>query len=240
MRSLFLALLCFSLTGSLAAQDEPSSEEQALVLFERARDAYRDGGFQRSVFLLEEAIRLHDVPPLHYNLALALQELGRWERAKAEYELFLELEPDSDQRTRVEARIAVLEANLTRLAEAEAATVEPEPEVEPVEPEPPEPPRSPSAVPWIVFGAGAAAAGVGAVFAILAGSSIDEARDAPDHASAVGPAADASDRATVANVLLIAGGAVAAAGLVWAIVDRGRSRVDATVGLGTIGLRGSF
>ncbi|MEM9074013.1 MAG: tetratricopeptide repeat protein [Myxococcota bacterium] len=227
------ALLLVALLLPSFAKAQADAESQALVLFDRAREAFRNGAFERSALLLEEAISLHDVAPLHYNLGRSYQELGRQEDALSEYRRFLAMEPDTPERPRVEARIAILEAQLRP---------EPEPEPEPdPEPEPePEPEAEVRAGPWILLGTGVAILGGGVVAGVLSNRAEDDARNAPSQEAAEAPAERADRRARAANALFAIGGAVAITGLAWGIVDRRRARVEVQAGLGSVLVRGRF
>lgn len=216
------AVLCslvaiFAVTATVegaAAQDAP--EVTAAILAERARVLFEAGDFERSATLLEEAIATHDDPALHYNLARSLQELGRWQDSRDEYVRFLEASPDTPQRARIEARIALLDE---RIAEASA----PPPVVPvapPIEPTPIEPPsRGVEPAPWILTGLGAATLVVGTVFAVLFDQQVGLARSAPDHATALPHAMLAEQHAITADVLFGVGGLTLAIGFVWGIVD---------------------
>lgn len=237
---LFYASTVFAAFSSVADAQDEDTRERALVYFRGARDAYEAGEFQRSVVLLEEALELHDVASLHYNLGRALHELGRWRDARAEYVKFLDMDPDTEERARVEARIVVLTETIEReeLAEQRQAPA-PEPPGETSTSEGAAP-REVQAAPWILLSVGVAAFGAGAVSGVLSRRSLDEVRGAPDHRSALSVGETARRRATLANVLFVSGAVVSATGLIWGLVSRRRPRVEVDVGLTSIGLRGRF
>lgn len=226
LRTLVLGVLCVALMASPGMAQEAADEEQAAVLFERARDAYRQGEFERAEVLLREAISAADVPALHYNLARTLHELGRWQEAIEQYRLFLEGSPESPETPRVQARIALLEE---RIAAAALAASEAEPDIGAAidAPAPPsavvsgESARGPSPWPWVVAGLGVAAIGGGVAFGVSSQSAVDAARAAPDQVRADELRRLAQGRATTANAFYIAGGVLAAVGLIWGIVDVG-------------------
>ena len=185
---------------------------------------FDEGDFARSATLLEEALTLHDDPALHHNLARALQELGRWQDARDEYARYLEGAPDTPQRARIEARIALLDA---RIAEAEA---EPEPIDVPAVAESAIPSRGIEAAPWVVSGIGAASLLVATVFAVLFDREVGIARVASDHVTAVPHAMAAEQYAITADVLFAAGGLSLFIGVVWGIVDLGEVSAQSTAG----------
>lgn len=233
--ALVLLLLCISVSSG-AAQLAPA-EEQAAVLFERARDAYRQGEFERAEVLLREALSAADVPALHYNLARTLHELGRWREAIDEYEAFLGGSPDSPEAPRVRARVALLEERIAeqeRLgeqhraeSEASIATVAASaamPDLANPASGPGEQPSGASPWPWIVAGIGVAAVGGGVGFGLASQASVDEARSAPNQVAAEEHRRQAAVQARASNALSIAGGVVAVAALIWGIVDAVASR----------------
>lgn len=164
-----LALLFVLTPLGLSAQDL-SPEDQSVVFFERAREAFDLGEFERANLLLREAIELNDVAPLHYNLARSLQELGQWEEAFDEYVTFLRMAPDTPERTRVEARIRIIGERIQQqheTATTEETTREATDEMPVEEARETGSVRRPSSSGWVVFGVGLAA---------LAGGSVRTAR----------------------------------------------------------------
>lgn len=236
-----VGLLCLSsmMPENVIAQDE-DARDRALVYFRGARDAYEAGEFQRSVVMLEEAVELHDIASLHYNLARALQELGRWQEARDEYTIFLEMDPDTQERGRVEARIVVLNETLRQEEPAEEGPSPPVDVSRPLELEAPaaDGPRQP--LPWIVFGTGAALIGGGAVAGGLSRASVQDIREAADHQSALVIGQTAQRRANIANALFVSGAVVCVTGLIWGLVAKRKPRVEVDVGASTIQLRGRF
>src|SRR5262249_45526764 len=90
-----------------------------------------------------------------------------------------------------------------------------------------------SVAPWVVTGVGVAAVGAGVVFGLLASSKHDAATTEPVQTTANAEQSQAKTFATIADVSIIAGGAIAAGGLVWGLLslrsgdktDRGSARV---------------
>jgi len=224
----------------------------------RARDLYRDGTerFRRgevapALEAFQEAYRLDPHPVLAYNIARAHETLGQVEEAIASFRLYLELDPQASDRGAVEQRIATLEADLDarralerrndELARAAARPRDAAP--------PPPPPREPSAVPWVIAGVGVLGVGAGGVLGVLASGKRGDAEDEPVATRAAELDGDASSLATAANVAFIAGGTVAAVGVVLGIIDLRRSSVGAgrtpagirvAAGPGSVSLRGRF
>ncbi|MBW2464144.1 MAG: hypothetical protein JRH11_21020, partial [Deltaproteobacteria bacterium] len=80
--------------------------------------------------------------------------------------------------------------------------------------------------PWVLIGTGGAALGAGVVFGLLAQSERDNAAADPVHETTVAGAERADTFATVANVLFVTGGVLAATGLTWVIVESASGSVD--------------
>lgn len=79
--------------------------------------------------------------------------------------------------------------------------------------------ESVSPIPWVVTAVGAAAAGAGIVFAVLSDQAQDDAVADPIQASAFDSAQRGEDYVTVANVLFVSGGVIAAAGIAWLLAE---------------------
>lgn len=218
-----------AMAGPAPAQPEaPSAEsrERAQQLFAESAAHYKKGEFGRAIELLREAFELAAEPVLLYNLGRAYQGDGQLDQAIAAYERYLELDPDIADRGALEKRIATLrrqiderqdlerQAREARAGEARAAQRPPADD-------------GPSAIPWVVTAVGAAGVVVGVVLGALASGREEDAEADPIHQSATDSLDDARTLATAANVSFIAGGAVAAAGLIWGIVDVAQSGDDA-------------
>lgn len=233
LTALVLATLASTLSVSASAQDDDAQR-----FYMRGAAAYGNGDFDEAAALFERAYELSGDAPLLYNLGLAREQAGDTARAIAAYERFLEAVPDAPERTEVERSLATLRRHLALELERAAP-------IEPVTPAPPvaEARRSPEAAPWIVAGIGAAGLLAGAVVGGLAQSDYDAARGEPEHRRAGELERSANDLGAVANVLFVAGGVVAAAGVVWGIVDvstLGPVRAEVAFGPGSVSFRGTF
>jgi tetratricopeptide (TPR) repeat protein len=199
-----LVLLC----SPLAAHAQPE-RERAFELFERAELEYAEGDLEEAERLLAEALSIFHEPALVYNLARARERLGRTEEAIAGYRAYLDEVPDAPNRGVIERQIETLERSLR------------EPEREPE----PEPVRlvtvdsdPPLVAPLIVGTVGVLALGTAALLGGFAVAERDAAIEAPSHLEGMADLERGETLATVANVLFAAGGAVLAAGVIWAIV----------------------
>lgn len=229
-----LLLLSVSLglviAGPSAAQAQPAKQEAApadrkaaIELFGRSRAAYQAGRFAEAAELLRQAYALDPAPTLLYNLARALESDGDLDGAADAYRRYIEADPDAKDRPAIEKRVSNLEAQiaereeLRRKLEAQAsAPPAPAPEVVTAPP----PAEGPSVVPWVVAGAGAASLIAGATLGGLAQSKHADADDpATPMADAVRLDDEARGLARGANIAFGVGGALAAGGLIWGLVD---------------------
>ena len=228
---------------------ETEARERALQLFEQSVAAYQQGELQQAVDLLVEARGLYSEPVLSYNLGRAYEGLGRSNEAADAYQQYLDQAPDAEDRGAIEQRIVTL-----RNAVAERERLEREQELAqeaasrpPSVVVPPATARNDAQggvdiAPWIVAGSGVVVIGLGGVFGLLSQASRDEAVADPVHTSAMESFATAEDQAVLANVLFVAGGVIAAVGVVWAIVDlagdsEGESDVAVVVGPMSVSVR---
>lgn len=225
------AVLFVLAAAGAAAQppaDEPSPRDRALDLFMQAERAYEEGDVERSLALLVEARTIHPESVLLYNMARAYETLGRPDEALSAYRSFLEEEPDTEDRGAIQTRIAALESQIAEREQnaAERERLEGERAAAEARANQVVEVSSPSPVPWIVAGTGLAAVGAGAVFGLLATSARSDAEADPVHLNSLETFARGEDFAVVANVLFVAGGAVAVVGVVWGIVDLASSGAE--------------
>lgn len=196
--------------------------DDAAEQFDQAELLYREGRYDEAIAILRELIAAYPEPILRFNLGRAYESAGRLEEAIDAYERYLEASPDAPDRVDVEGRIGRLQTQL--------AAQEPEPEPEP-DPEPPSPPPDkPIIAPWVLAGVGGAGLALGVTFGSLSRARSNEARDAQtDQVRATAALDEARRFATVANVSLAVGGALAVAGLAWgiaAVAKRKRSKTS--------------
>lgn len=218
--------------------DRADRADRAMDLFTTARARYRDGRFKEAVELLRQAYAVHPEPVLLFNLGRALEDLGDLSNAADAYERYLASEPKAPDRGAIEERARSLRVRVAeqerlrrertdadaRATEARAAATGPQ--------------RS-SAVPWILGGAGIAAAGTGAVFGLMARAKESDAADDPEQRTASYALDSAKRSATTANVLFAAGGALAGAGIVSFVLLRPRA-TTITAGPSALFVAGTF
>ena len=177
-----LSLIVIALASTQPAFGQSDDDEaRAKELFDNGSILYDEGRYEEAVAAFEAAYALSKKPLLLYNMASALERMGRWEDALDAlngYRAFA----TADERDTIERRIRSIEERITerRTEASEEATPDPEPAVEP-EPAPAPVPATPNPVPADVAGAdrgkpvaialiatGSAGLGVGAVFSGLA------------------------------------------------------------------------
>lgn len=228
-------LLVSTAPCSTRAQDAApeSADAEARSLFQRGDRAYSEGRYEAALALFEEAYALSARPALLYNLANALERLGRTEEAITRLRAFAEHATDEQQEV-VARRIEALEARLARQeveenererAERERieAEIEQEREREPA-------PVMTTPTPWggiALIGAGVLVAGAGIAMGVVSSSTGNDAltRCVPGSMGALCPASTAADFELARNLALGAdisfgvAGVLAVAGTVWMAVD---------------------
>ncbi len=226
--SVLALILLLAPSGAFAQGEPPDDQEKAIQLFQKSGVAYKAGKFQEAADLLLEAYRLDPNPTLLYNLARALESAGDPEGALDAYRRYLSEAEEIPDRVAIEARVANLdrqvqekrelrarlkaeqaakEAAARAAEEAQSLAAKPKPRVE-----------GPGAVPWIIAGVGALGLGGGAVLGLMAQSEHQNAQDAANQQETVKFNDSAQGLATGANIAFIAGGVVAAGGLIWGLV----------------------
>lgn len=217
-----------------ASGGQPSADvERGLELAKQAAQAYKEGKFEESIALYEQAYKASPDPISLHNIgrcfeAVGSRKLGDIEPATAEpgvlyavsrdlesgvtyYERYLQAEPTAASRPAVEQRVRALRSQIKLLDDLAKS-----PRRE--KPEGPTPARI--AAPWILAGVGGVTLTAGAVFAALASSEEAISNDSRTSGRDTVEAADgATAFATTANVLFGVGGAISLAGFIWGIVD---------------------
>jgi hypothetical protein len=200
--------------GHAHAQPSDANRTHAVELADQSDLAYQAGDFARAADLVRGAYALYPEPILLYNLARALERQGDVREAIAQYTRYLAAEaPDADDRDAVTAKIHALQAELP-----------PEPaRVVVVAPPPPRPEPAHLALPIATAAAGAVALGIGVGFGFASSRARGDAASAPVQLDAQRDLDRAHRDATVANVLFVAGGALAIGGAAWAYLAHGRA-----------------
>lgn len=233
--------------GSLAlAQDfdrpHPTAEDRrrAVELFEQSRHALRSGEYAEARDMLVEAYALVPQPALRLSLARAYDGLDDTANAIAQYEAYLEEDPDGPDSGEIEQRLVELRAEQRE----EAGTPEPPPP-----PAPSGPDETGPIVGFTLAGFGVAALVAGGVLAgIGASENATSRRATTTQLEAMAAHGRGRDLGMVSIGLLAGGGAMAIAGVIVALVVGESSnppperRPGARVGLGfgTLTIEGTF
>jgi tetratricopeptide (TPR) repeat protein len=214
-----------------AFADSAADKQRAAELAAQSADHYKRGEFEVSAALLRQAYALYPEPNLLYNLGRSLESVGDAKGAVEAFRKYLDTNAKIDDRGAIERRIKTLEAEIAERERREQTDKRPEPPPPPPQPvpkisqpaeRPPEPGLSP--LPWIVIGGGVALIGGGALFGVQASDRHDQAVTEPTGLEAQRLQDSAKSRATLANVLFIAGGAAVIGGVIWEIRDRKHRR----------------
>jgi tetratricopeptide (TPR) repeat protein len=255
IRTILLVLVVAAGAAPVRAQDAAGDTARSKELYDQGSRAYKAGDYRRAVELFLEAYDLSGAPAILFNIAQAYRLDGACADALLYYRRSLAEEPDAANRAEVEERIAEMETCTEKPPRTPAeppraaATAPPSAAAEPpasaaapsgLTAQAPEPSRRRAAVPRVVAGVGTAAALTGAVMYLQASAKFDEVESTcpcePGEFSGWETATDAS------SVLMGAGLATAAAGLIWwwKQPDGEPKRVGLVPTAGGIGWAGSF
>lgn len=235
------------------ARADQAAHKRALDLFDLGKIAYQEGRFADAVALLERAYAIEPAPVLLYNMARAYEGSGNFEKAIDAYARYLAQAEKMPDRPAIEARVESLRgavAEKERLArerdEANARRARTPPPLGSREAgdAPSDRPSDPSPAPWIIAGVGGAGLAAAAIVGGVALAKHGDATDAPDQRGAFDLQSSAEDLGLASTVLFVAGGAVAAVGVTWGIIDVASSGDGATVEAAFVGtgfvVRGTF
>ena len=106
------ALIAMVLVASRASGDPADDKARALELSRAGNRAYKAGELEKAAELVRQAYGLYHKPILLYNLALALDGLGSTEEALSYYEQYLATNPDVKDRAAIERRVANMRSQL--------------------------------------------------------------------------------------------------------------------------------
>lgn len=241
--------------GRAAAQDEDALQ-QARESFGTGERLYEQGAYLQAAEAFERSYALMEGQATQYRIAFNVGQANfhadRWADARVWFERYLEHAAPDDE-FRGHAETMVREARTREGDGREGSSTVSAGEASPVEPvalDVAARPRTDAGgddiAPWVVVGAGAAIAIVGAITLGLGLSDRATVEDASQGAFWMDGAAEAYDRGpallTSGVVLLPAGVLLAAVGVVWALVTPAGNgeQVSLRVGPGSIALSGAF
>jgi tetratricopeptide (TPR) repeat protein len=101
--------LLWALAATSSAQATEAQEEQAKRLYAAGQAEYDQHHYQVAYERFKEAFLLEPRAEFRYNMASALQGLGRSHEAAEELRVYLRLKPDVQNRSELEQRIRELE-----------------------------------------------------------------------------------------------------------------------------------
>ncbi|MFK7987520.1 MAG: hypothetical protein AB8I08_15990 [Sandaracinaceae bacterium] len=216
---LFAPLMLLAASTALA-QEAPRSDVDADVtdadtarqLFLEGLEAYEAAEFERALEAFERSNEIVNSAELVFNIARSAEQIGRHQLALDSYLLFLEVEPDVENRDWVERRVAFLRTQIEEPAPptetpAPPATPDPTP---PAEPTPtPSPVRSDPTGPVALIVTGAVVAVTGA--ALLTWGLVERAEI--ESLSTPTPWPDLEDRVARSPIISTFGGVTAGVGV---------------------------
>jgi tetratricopeptide (TPR) repeat protein len=228
--ALLCALALIAHVGGVAhagGDAKASDAERAHTLYDLSAVAYEAGHFQEAIDLLLHAYELKPKPVLLFNLARAYEGLGDQVKAIDAYEAYLKAEPTASDHGSIEQRLATLRKDVAARTALEEqrdearrhAEEERQRAIEERRKAAAEALHAKSAFPWVLASVGGAGVVAGVVLGVISRSRYQAAVDEPYRAPAADAYASAKTYALAANVGLIAGGAVAAIGLTWGLVE---------------------
>jgi len=240
-----LCLLLFFLSPALAeaqsSQDEGGDDRRARELYENGVILYDEGDYENAVFAWKEAYILSPRPLLLYNIANALERIGQWQEALDYLNRYRALAP-TEEREVLDRRMRSIERRLRERREEEVLEEGRRTQRTEADQSLRESTRSrsdrkpwesvggaPHPAPVVVAGFGLAGLAAGGVLGGLAITARSDAMAlcAPHNDLVLCPTEVATyteldaTYSLASDISLIAGGALAATGLVAAIVEAG-------------------
>jgi len=226
-----------------AQPTEPAPPSEARDLHRRGVELFRARRYDEAAAAFREGHRLSGRPGFLYNLGLALGEKGDCAGALEHYQRFLAAQPDTPLRATVERHLRTMRRCLaTPAASAPAST----------------PARAGTGsagagrrradrwLPWVVSATGVALTAVGVGLQVTAGAEFDRLQSgcAPRCRPEDWQGYQAREQAGIG--LMVAGGVVTVAGVVWLVVNAVRprglepSRAGLRLSPGGLAVAGSF
>ncbi|MCA9544549.1 MAG: hypothetical protein KC613_09165 [Myxococcales bacterium] len=213
--------------------------DRAETLFFSGLEHYRKGRFEEAAVAFQQAFALTRHRDLLFNVARSREQIGDKGGAIEWYRAYLATEPADE--TAIIHRIQQLGGDPSPAKPAEVkAKVDANrpPDVEVVE-------EGAGVLPWVVLGAGVAAAATGAVFGFQALDDASKARAADRRGPAQAYKADAEQSALLADISFgLAAVGVGVAAWLWLDADQakaeGQVQVGALPGGGLVGWTGRF
>ena len=223
-------IFALTVTGPTYAQSE--SDDEALALYRRSEESYKQGRYQDAIDLLRKAYALRPEAAFLFNMGRAQERLGDLRQAIVAYSRYLEAEPAATNAADVRRTIARLEHQqaeieaLERRHRAEMEELRRAQSRERAHSE--EKTRGAKLVlPKVITAVGGATVLAGGVFVLLARTRESAAEDEAVQANAAHDLDDARRFAAVGTGTLIGGGVLVVTGaLWWWLASRGTNAPD--------------
>ncbi len=153
MRGTVLAVLVVLSGTSVARADDNLTKARAY--FQAGVDAYDEGKYEVALREFQHSHALSHNPALYFNMAACEEHIDHFQAASLLLRQYLIEKPDADDKTKVEARIQVLETREEAMKRPEAPPpqlkTEPTPQIVVAPPPPPEPKRK-RVISWALLG----------------------------------------------------------------------------------------
>lgn len=243
MRLLFLAL---SLLLAAPATAQEPKDDRARELYENGAMLYDEGRYEDAISAWQEAYKISERPLLLFNIANAQERIGLWSAALESLNRYRAFAPSGERET-LDRRMRNIERRVEEQQAEEARASLPTTELTPTPRDDgvANAPDGPDPGPLVLMAGGLAGVGVGAG---LYGAALAARTEAADLCRPNGdlvhcPVGAAEliqqdqDLSLAGDITIIAGGAVAATGLVIALVQNlgGRAPKAAVLVLPTVG-----
>jgi len=211
-----IGLAAWLTAGLAAAQPAPAPNPEAVRYYQSGLAAFRAGQFTQAITLFKAADGLSPSPSLSYDIAECYEKLADLRNARSYYEEYLRRAPKAEDRSKVEAELASIDA---QIVESEKKSQPSAPLVVTEEVAAPAPPNRLAS--YILMGIGAASLGVGIGLDVAANGAANSLVDAltPQGSKAQGYYDQANGLWTGAIVGYLVGGAALATGAVIFLVQ---------------------
>ncbi len=233
---LALTVIASWLACPTAQAQVPEPHEQAVDLNDEGERLFEKGQYAEAASRFEAGYAMEPNPTFLYNLALAREKNGEFEKALDALSRYREADPNAPDDVAIDARIQTLRELVVKIKAEKNRPPRPEPVAPKVRIE-----REPSVLdgylPWVIAGVGSAGLVVGGVLGGLALKRQDDAVAEPVHAAALDLQAGAERLATGSTIAWVAGGVLAAVGLTLAIVGALSDEGKDEEGMSTLTLR---
>jgi tetratricopeptide (TPR) repeat protein len=163
------ATLAWTPAADAQTKITPADDQRARDLFVKGDAAYAEARYEDALASFQQAYDLSGRPQLLFNIANALERLGRIREAVDALERYLAAGKVKDQQV-VQARLANLKKRVEEQDREEAKKAQEEEERrrrDEARPPPPPPEEKPQILPWVLIGGGGVLVVTGGIFGVL-------------------------------------------------------------------------